>query len=458
MTLLGAALAAVQLVPHVELIARSQRDATPVVWGIANGAHLRHLVTLVRPDHFGSPVGHTYQGPPNYTELCAYVGVLPLLLAVAGARPRAHPASPYFAGIALLGLLLYLETPLHALMGVLVPGYRLGIGASRAIVLFALGVAGLAAIGFDQLAGPGPARPRWRVALGALVLAASAAELLRFGRRHLTMVDEALAAPPAPAIEELRRVAGLGRMTSTPGVFPPNSAMTYGLESADGYESLYARRYAEYLAASATNPRLLDALNVRSLVTDQATAAPDLALRYDREVRIYERTRALPRAFVVWRHRRLDPPAVRAALGAADFDPAREALVEADPGLAPAGGGQAGVTLVSHEPERVVVRATLSAPGLLVLGDASYPGWEARVDGRPRPLLVADYVLRAVALEAGAHEIEFVFRPVSYRVGAAVSLAALAGLAAATVVSSRRARLRRLEAPPRPGGLRGDAA
>jgi uncharacterized membrane protein YfhO len=73
-----------------------------------------------------------------------------------------------------------------------------------------------------------------------------------------------------------------------------------------------------------------------------------------------------------------------------------------------------------------------------VLADSYYPGWEARVDGRTRPLLVADYVLRAVALERGEHEVEFVFRPRSFRWGAVLSSLALLGLGTAAVAWPRR--------------------
>jgi membrane protein YfhO len=461
MTLAGAALAGVQLLPHLELIVRCHRDVTPVSWALVNRDHLRHLVTLVRPDHFGSPVGHTYHGALNYTELCGYVGVVPLIVALAGARPRANAATPYFVSTAVVALLLYLETPLNSVLAYVIPGYRLGIGATRAISLFTFAVAALAAIGFEGLVAGGASRLPARRALGAIVFLLSLAELLRFGARHLTTVDESLVFPPAKAIDFLKGVPGPWRMMSTPGVFPPNSPMAYGLEDADGYESLFPRRYKEYLSLadetvsqdpsshgvvlSRVDSPLLDPLNVRFVVTDQDLREEGLRLRYDDEVRIYERARALPRAFVVWRFRRFEGgPAVLAALRSAEFRPAEEALLEADPGLPRTdAAGQAQVTIVSHEPERVVVRAALSDPGLLVLADSYYPGWEARVDGRERPVLVADYVLRAVALERGDHQVEFVFRPRSFRRGRALSVISLLGLCAGAL-AWRSARIRGL--------------
>lgn len=68
------------------------------------------------------------------------------------------------------------------------------------------------------------------------------------------------------------------------------------------------------------------------------------------------------------------------------------------------------------------------------MSDADYPGWEARVDGRPAPLLRADYAFRGVALPAGRHEVELRYRPRALWAALAASgLAALAILLLALV-------------------------
>jgi uncharacterized membrane protein YfhO len=81
---------------------------------------------------------------------------------------------------------------------------------------------------------------------------------------------------------------------------------------------------------------------------------------------------------------------------------------------------------VEETPEHLRLRATVTGPALLVVGDNHLPGWEARVDGARAPVLRADYTLRGVALEPGAHEVELAYRPRPVYAGAAVSAAALA--------------------------------
>ncbi|MBX7184231.1 MAG: YfhO family protein [Vicinamibacteria bacterium] len=455
MTLLAAGLSAVQLLPHIELIRLSHRAETHPSLALVNVNILRHLITLIAPDYFGSPLDGSYRGALNYTELCGYVGVVPLALCfLALARVRSR-ASAYFAALGIGALLVYLETPLDAALWFLVPGYRLGIGSTRIVCLFTFAASGLAALGFDWLSGQARRLP-WRQAGIATLFILGALDLLHFGRRHLTMADERLVYPRNDAIEFLKGIPGKWRVTGTPGVLPPDSGMAYGLDSVGGYESLFNRRYREYMATadpsvgadpdyhgvvlSRVESPLLDLINLRFIVTDRVLTDPQLVLRYEGGARVYERMSALPRAFVVWRYRVMpDAAAVLAALREGSVDLANEALLERTPGLAPMSEqGTAEVRIALYEPERVVLDAHLSRPGLLVLGDAWYPGWEARVNGEPREILTANYVVRAVALGGGSHRVEFTFRPVSFLAGRALSIGTLVAAMAAIALWPRR--------------------
>ena len=81
-----------------------------------------------------------------------------------------------------------------------------------------------------------------------------------------------------------------------------------------------------------------------------------------------------------------------------------------------------------REPNRVEVKTTSAAPSILVLSENHYPGWRAYVDGRAAEDLRVDYGLRGVALGAGEHRVEFVYRPKSVLIGLFISLATLATL------------------------------
>lgn len=60
---------------------------------------------------------------------------------------------------------------------------------------------------------------------------------------------------------------------------------------------------------------------------------------------------------------------------------------------------------------RVEIEVTAQKPSILVLTEASYPGWRVYVDGRERPCLWLNLLFQGVELEKGKHHIRFVFRP-----------------------------------------------
>ena len=113
------------------------------------------------------------------------------------------------------------------------------------------------------------------------------------------------------------------------------------------------------------------------------------------------------------------------------------------------GGGEsreATCRITLYEPGRVVVEVDQLRPGLLVLADYFYPGWQAEIvtadDAEPRPaeILRTNRVMRAVALPAGTHRIVFRYRPKSVLVGAAISGLTTIALTIAAVIALVRRR------------------
>jgi hypothetical protein len=121
-----------------------------------------------------------------------------------------------------------------------------------------------------------------------------------------------------------------------------------------------------------------------------------------------------------------DIDAALTALGRPGFDPAKMAVIEGQlpAPLTPAVGTET-VTFAAYGPSSSTIRANLTAPGLLVLADSYYPGWNAYVDGLPQPLYAANVAMRGVYVPAGAHTVEFKYEPLSFWGGALISTATL---------------------------------
>jgi hypothetical protein len=174
---LGAGLAAIQLLPMAEAIALSNRGIAlePDV-ALAYSYPPEQLVTLVAPNYFGQEPGFAPWGRGAYREMTLYVGLLPLALSgfgVASARhdPRARLLLLLFG----LGLVLAMGsfTPLYPALARL-PPLRLARFPVRFLAFSALGLAGLAGLGLDdwtRRAENYRSRVRWLARAALVVLA-----------------------------------------------------------------------------------------------------------------------------------------------------------------------------------------------------------------------------------------------------------------------------------------------
>ncbi len=70
----------------------------------------------------------------------------------------------------------------------------------------------------------------------------------------------------------------------------------------------------------------------------------------------------------------------------------------------------------------VLLQVNSPVPALLLLSDMMVPGWTVEVDGQSAPIMKADLVLRAVALEAGNHSVHFKYSDPSVKRGLTLSI------------------------------------
>ena len=186
---LGAGLAAAQLLPSLELALQSQRaGGLDAEFFASFSLHPAYLLLLVSPFLLGDPY------PRLSVELVGYVGILPLLLAVAALGLKRKGQVWFFGLLALLSLLLALGhwNPLYAYL-LRVPLFNWFRVPARFLLWFTLALALLAGWGaqaiVERLADSGRGRlwvwaAAWAALLGALALSDSlrATEWLRFWR------------------------------------------------------------------------------------------------------------------------------------------------------------------------------------------------------------------------------------------------------------------------------------
>ena len=143
---------------------------------------------------------------------------------------------------------------------------------------------------------------------------------------------------------------------------------------------------------------------------------------------VYRNQRVLPRSFIVHAVRVIkDEAEILRQIAHPAFKPASVAIVEenVDPLTADAKIASPAPRFLERSLNRVLLEASLSGPGLLVLADVFYPGWKCFVDGTETKIYRANYVMRGVFVPAGKHLVEFRYEPLTFKIGAAISLVTL---------------------------------
>jgi hypothetical protein len=168
-------------------------------------------------------------------------------------------------------------------------------------------------------------------------------------------------------------------------------------------------------------------------------------LIYDKDVKIYDMSPVLARTSVFHRARLVgNSHEVLAALRSDDFDPFKSIVINQEDlsdsqkqSLRPftSGSGKpeiaalpATINVSTSREVDITLPAGLQSASLLLMTDTFYPGWRAFVDGNEVDVIKANYSFRAIVLPANASHVNFVYDPISYRLGSWLSLVTILGL------------------------------
>jgi hypothetical protein len=559
---IGMLLAAVQLFPFAEAFLHSavlsiKGAGTPDKVSTLVGHLLLEwhswptAVTTILPRYFGTDLNGSYWYPyGNYVEQSAYIGVLPLALAImvtvrnlSGHFSSHRSFGRFFALIAILCIGVALRLPLLNVVNYL-PLFNLAANG-RLRLIYAFAVALLAGLGLDEIRRAHQHSLQFTlytlilIALISLLLIALAYagfavfkdEVIRSGRDFmeanwgtpylsrpleyyytlveeryekklalfhpsnivmylpvlilltwfalhrwgprqsastnvwvyaalgLTMFDAFLVGmpfnptiapqhvfPPPGAIQFLQQDRDIYRVSGTDLILYPNSGMVFGISDIRGYDAVVPRRYTNLIDSLAGHYRfhfhslfveaespLLDLLNVKYVLTDQELDEKwELVYRDAGSVKVYGNPNVLPRAFVVYHAEIVDTAeqSLERVLDSA-FDPRESVVLEQMPTdwtELPATASAAAVQFTDYQANRVTLDVETAADGLLVLTDTYAPGWKALLDGYPTPVYIANHAFRAVVVPAGTHQVEFVYKPLSFQIGVPTSLLTITAL------------------------------
>lgn len=233
--------------------------------------------------------------------------------------------------------------------------------------------------------------------------------------------------------KEIFRVAGI----------TPNLNTFLKIQSPEGYQSLYGDFY--YKAVAENSPFTIDRLHVYfDMLSKNMTRLLNVKyiivnpLRFEEIkkewvepiysdiIKIYRVKDYLPRAFFVKNAKFADEEWIINGLRNDLFEPSEIVYFpEPFPSPSDSEGSKSSVKILHYSPHRVSIGVETDGDGFLVLSDTYYPGWKVYVDGRKEKIYRAYTFLRAVFLKKGHHRVEFIFEPVSYKIGKIITLSFL---------------------------------
>jgi hypothetical protein len=235
--------------------------------------------------------------------------------------------------------------------------------------------------------------------------------------------------------------------------------MLFDARDAQGYNPFQLTRYWQYLRAvdrtsldynaavlTRLDPAALDLLGVRALVARSAEppepgdAPAVVAGRWA----LYRRSAAPPpaEAFTAWTGARSSRLSLR-AVTSPGFDPERTLVVEGMP-TRRGPSRSVPVRVISSGAGSMKLAVTVPTEAVVLVRTTFDEGWRAAVDGRPVPVVPADFLDQGVVVPAGRHTVDLTYEDRGIAWGLAGSLTFVLVLAGAAVV------LRRRSLPPGP--------
>jgi hypothetical protein len=239
-------------------------------------------------------------------------------------------------------------------------------------------------------------------------------------------------------------------LTARPGYFrvdirdealPAAVGQIYGLQTIFGsavsaYQDYWNFVWMDY----APQGRPLSLLNAEYIVSKNPL--PDLELIRDSEPKIYRNPHCLPRAWIVHTvEKAAGPSQMLDRILAPSFNPKAAAVTTKIPDGFMSGDGDSVDDLcdiVEYKPTRIGVKTKTTRPGLLVLSEIDYPGWQAYVNGKKAEIYRTDGILRGVFIEPGTHTVTFRYFPRSFKIGLALTSMTLTIFALFSIVRGNR--------------------
>lgn len=267
-----------------------------------------------------------------------------------------------------------------------------------------------------------------------LFMALSVFDLFRFGWKFTPFTDQSLFFPRTKVISYLESAPKPFRtMTLDDRILPPDTNTYYGIESINGYDPIHSLRYDRFIAAMERGePNILPPYGYERIIVPKSTDSPLfnlLGVRYvlalneltdprfkkvqsEGQTKVYENTSVLPRAYLVSKviYKQSEQEVIN-TLYDKSFNYRFDAVVEEPVDLLSTDlqPGES-ATITHYEQGKMTINVKTTQPRLLVIGNMYNPNWKATIDGKPVPIIRANYLFMVVLIKTGVNTVTVVYK------------------------------------------------
>ncbi len=293
-------------------------------------------------------------------------------------------------------------------------------------------------------------------------------DMLRFAVKWQAFDPGNLIYPNIKTTEEFTKLSGYDRVLGNLGA---EALVYYKLPSIEGYDAVYIKRYGEFISSlndgkvkeaarsvvsfprgGIYTSKAINLLGVRYVIHKISDDHMNWAFPFwsypkgnfnliydDGEYQVLENKAALPRAFLADEYKVItNRQKIIDTMFDNNFNLRKEIVLEKDPGIKKTKGDIGSAGIIKYSPNKINVEVQANHQGLLFLSDSFYNGWKVKVDGKESKIYRADYAFRAVTIPIGKHMVEFIYDPLSFRLGVYGFFVGLILIFGASIFTSRR--------------------
>lgn len=299
--------------------------------------------------------------------------------------------------------------------------------------------------------------------LGVILITALFSSSFLFAHKYIAFSDKKFFYPSHPLINFIKENQGLYRYWGYGSAnLPNNFATVYKIYSPEGYDPVNIGYYNELLSSSRngqyegafsrsdallyavtefplkdindTRYRIMDILGVKYIGFEKGELSKIEQKRLDpsRYVKawekdnfmVFENKKVFPRAYLTDRFvLRTNKQSYLQEIYDKNIDFRKTVIVSENLPIVE-NNSLGNVKISSYSQNKVVIETESESSKVLVLSDAYYPGWMAKINGEDAKIYRVNYAFRGVVVPSGKNRVVFYYFPLPFYVGILVTIGA----------------------------------